>query len=182
MKKVLFKIYIFLDFFILLSSIILFLLFLSSFITYSLELIFFIIVGAYISINSIVGIIWAKKNKELTDFFISNNWLLPIYIVNVLSVFCLLLPLGLLFHSLASKDYIIFIFCFYISLVIILTILGQVKWQKMVISNQNLKQFIKYYICISNPIKCFFIILILQAHILPTIWFTFTKKKIWNIF
>jgi len=169
MKKVLFKIYIFLDFFILLSSIILFLLFLSSFITYNLELIFCIIVGAYISINSIIGIIWAKKNKELTDFFISNNWLLPIYIVNVLSVFCLLLPLGSLFHSLAAKDYIIFIFCFYISLVIILTILGQVKWQKMVISNQNLKQFIKYYICISNPIKCFFIILILQAHILPII-------------
>ena len=169
MKKVLFNIYIFLDFIILLSSVIFFLFFLYSFISYNLELIFFISAGVYISINSVVGIIWTKKNKELTELSISNNWLLPIYIVNVLSVFCLLLPLGLLFHSLASKDYIIFIFCFYISLVIILTILGQVKWQKMVISNQNLKQFIKYYICISNPIKCFFIILILQAHILPTI-------------
>ena len=169
MKKVLFNIYIFLDFIILLSSVIFFLFFLYSFISYNLELIFFISAGVYISINSVVGIIWTKNNKELTELSISNNWLLPMYIVNVLSIFCLFFPLGQIFHFLSVKDYFTFIFCFSISLIIILTILGQVKWQKMIILNQNLKQSIKYYICISNPIKCFFILLILQAYTLPGI-------------
>lgn len=140
-------------------------------------MIFFISAGVYISINSVVGIIWTKKNKELTELSISNNWLLPMYIVNVLSIFCLLFPLGQIFHFLSVKDYFTFIFCFSISLIIILTILGQVKWQKMIILNQNFKQSIKYYICISNPIKCFFILLILQAYTLPGIWFIVYKRE-----
>ena len=181
MKNVLFRIYIFLDFFIFLSVIICPLLFFTNFLSFDISFDFslgvFISIGLYISLNSIIGIIWSKRIKEKFDLQISNNWFLPMHIVNVLSVFCLYFPLCQTSHFLSQKNYSIFILCFLISLIILLSILGQVKWQKMILTKWNSRRFIRNYLCIFNPIKCFFAILILQGYTLPGIWFIFWAKR-----
>lgn len=168
MKKVLFKIYLIFDFIILLVAL-LGPRFISYFITSDINLLSFILIGIYLSINSIVGIIWSKKNKDFVDFRISNNWFLPMYIVNALSAFLIYFPILEAFHCLSSKDYIASILYFLVSLIPLLSILGQVKWQKMILANPNSKRFTDYYICISNPIKCFLILIIIQVWTLPSV-------------
>ena len=171
LKNLLFRIYIIFDFIIFLSAIICPFIFftnhLSFDVSFDFALLFFISLGLYISINSIIAIIWSKSTKENFDLQISDNWFLPMYIVNVLSVFCLLLPFFQTFHFLSEKNYTVFILCFLISLIILLSILGQVKWQKMILANQDSKRFIRNYLCILNPIKCF--VIILQGFTLPDI-------------
>ena len=173
LKNILFRIYIIFDFIIFLSAIICPFIFftnhLSFVVSFDFALLFFISLGLYISINSIIAIIWSKRTKENFDLQISNNWFLPIYIVNVLSVFFLYFPFCQTFHFLSEKNYSVFILCFLISLIILLSILGQVKWQKMILANQDSKRFIRNYLCILNPIKCFVVILILQCFTLPDI-------------
>ena len=168
MKKVLFKIYLIFDFIILLVT--LFgPRFISYYITSYINLLSFILLGIYISINSIVGIIWSKKNKDFADFRISNNWFLPMYIVNALSAFLIYFPILEAFHCLSIKDYIASILYFLVSLIPLLSILGQVKWQKKILANPNSKRFTDYYVCISNPIKCFFILISIQVWTLPSV-------------
>ena len=173
LKNILFRIYIIFDFIIFLSAIICPFIFftnhLSFDVSFDFALLFFISLGLYISINSIIAIIWSKRTKENFDLQISNNCFLPMYIVNVLSVFFLYFPFCQTFHFLSEKNYGVFILCFLISLIILLSILGQVKWQKMILANQDSKRFIRNYLCILNPIKCFVVILILQGFTLPDI-------------
>ena len=170
LKNILFRIYIIFDFIIFLSTIICPFIFFTNHLSFEVSfdfiLLFFISLGLYISI---IAIIWSKRTKENFDLQISNNWFLPMYIVNVLSLFCLYFPFCQTFHFLSEKNCSVFILCFLISLIILLSILCQVKWQKMILANQDSRQFIRNYLCILNPIKCFVVILILQGFTLPDI-------------
>ena len=169
LKNILFRIYIIFDFIIFLSAIVSPFFFFSIYFPFEFALTFYITIGLYISLNSVIAIVWSKRTKENFNLQISNNWFLPMYIVNVLSVFFLFLPFCQTFHFLSEKNYSVFILCFLISLIILLSILGQVKWQKMILANQDSKRFVRNYLCILNPIKCFVVILILQGFTLPGI-------------
>ena len=169
LKNLLFRIYIIFDFIIFLSAIICPFIFFTNHLSFDFALFFFISLGLYISINSIIAIIWSKRTKEDFDLQISNNWFLPMYIVNVLAVFFLYFPFCQTFHFLSEKNYSVFILSFLIYLIILLSILGQVKWQKMILANHDSKRFVRNYLCILNPIKCFVVILILQGFTLPDI-------------
>ncbi len=173
MKKVLSRIYIIFDYIIFLStllySILLFTNFGFSDFLFDNALVFYILIGLYISFTSIAGIIRAKKIDKQFNSQLPATCFLPMYIVNILSIFCLIFPVKQTLFFLSEKKYKTSALCFLISLIIILLISGQVKWQKMILINQQHSRFIKYYLCVTNPIKCCLVILFLQAYTLPGI-------------
>lgn len=93
----------------------------------------------YLLLTSVVGIVLSKK-KNLDDekLTVSKNWLLPIYIVNVIGAFFLMFPFCIAFYCLSKKQFDFFAVGFSILVCEILLLRGQVKWQRAVLCNKSL--------------------------------------------
>lgn len=93
----------------------------------------------YLLLTSVVGIVLSKKkNLDDENLSISKNWLLPIYIVNVIGAFFLMFPFCIAFDCLSKKQFDFFAVGFSILVCEILLLRGQVKWQRAVLCNKSL--------------------------------------------
>lgn len=130
---------------------------------------FWIISGAYSSVNAVIGLIWNKK-KVTENSSYSANWFLPVYIVNMVSVFLLIMPFCQCIYAMQSRDTISYFFAYLgVLFVLVLNILGQAKWQKLMMNYWSNKFFAKIYLCIINPLRIIIINLFLMAFSLPSI-------------
>ena len=63
----------------------------------------------YLLLTSVVGIVLSKKkNLDDENLSISKNWLLPIYIVNVIGAFFLMFPFCIALDYLFKKQFDVF--------------------------------------------------------------------------
>ena len=93
----------------------------------------------YLLLTSVIGIVLSKKkNLDDENLTVSKNWLLPIYIVNVIGAFFLMFPFCIAFDCLSKKQFDVFA-------------VG----------------VLKYFVCLSNPLRVGATMLFLFALILP---------------
>lgn len=122
----------------------------------------------YLLLTSVVGIVLSKKkNLDDENLTVSKNWLLPIYIVNVIGAFFLMFPFCTAFDCLFQKQFDVFAVGFSILVCEILLLRGQVKWQRAVLCEKSLPRVLKYFVCLSNPLRVGATMLFLFALILP---------------
>ena len=108
-----------------------------------------------------------KKNLDDENLTVSKNWLLPIYIVNVIGAFFLMFPFCIALDYLSQKQFDVFAVGFSILVCEILLLRGQVKWERAVLCEKSLPRFLKYFVCLSNPLRVGATMLFLSALILP---------------
>lgn len=93
----------------------------------------------YLLLSSVAVIVLSKKkNLDDENLTVSKNWLLPIYIVNVIGAFFLMFPFCIAFDYLSKKQFDVFAVGFSILVCEILLLRGQVKWQRAVLCNKSL--------------------------------------------
>ncbi len=108
-----------------------------------------------------------KKNLDDENLTVSKNWLLPIYIVNVLGAFCLMFPFAVAGDFLFKKQFDVFAIAGLILVCEFLILRGQVKWERAVLCQKTLPRLLKYFVCIANPLRTGATMLFLIALILP---------------
>ena len=97
------------------------------------------LLALYLLLTSVVGIVLSKKkNLDDENLTVSKNWLLPIYIVNVIGAFFLMFPFCIAFDCLFKKQFDFFAVGFSILVCEILLLRGQVKWQRAVLCEKSL--------------------------------------------
>ena len=163
-KSVLFNLYLIIDFLVFILA--LMFIRINSIFEFDFILVYCLLLGIYLLINSIIGILWARKHSADVDSGISNMCFFPMYLINILGFFFLMLPLHTAFILFTEKKFYEAALCMFFLLIIIFMIFGQVKWEKMIVTYLNNKT-IQRYICIENPIKCMLIILFLCAFARP---------------
>lgn len=169
LKSVLFCLYLIIDFLVFILAIMYrMILYLNIDPIFGIDfiIVYYILLGTYLLINSIIGILWTRKHSADVDSGISNMWFFPMYLINILGIFFLMLPLHTAFILFTEKKFYEAALCMLFLLIIIFMIFGQVKWEKMIVTYLNNKT-IQRYICIENPIKCMLIILFLCAFARP---------------
>jgi len=126
------------------------------------------VLALYLLLTSVVGIVLSKKkNLDDENLTVSKNWLLPIYIVNVFGAFFLVFPFCFAFDYLFKKQFDVFAVGFSILVCEFLLLRGQVKWQRAVLCEKSLPRVLKYFVCLSNPLRVGATMLFLFALILP---------------
>lgn len=96
----------------------------------------------YLLLTSVVGIVLSKKkNLDDENLTVSKNWLLPIYIVNVIGAFFLIFPFCIAFDCLFKKQFDFFAVGFSILVCEILLLRGQVKWQQPFCATNHCRAF-----------------------------------------
>lgn len=163
-KSVLFNLYLIIDFLVFILA--LMFIRINSIFEFDFILVYCLLLGIYLLINSIIGILWARKHSADVDSGISNMWFFPMYLINILGFFVLMLPFCAACGYFTDKEFFVAAMFLLICLIIIFMIFGQVKWEKMIVTYLNNKT-IQRYICIENPIKCMLIILFLCAFARP---------------
>lgn len=169
LKSVLFCLYLIIDFLVFILAIMYrMILYLNIDPIFGIDfiIVYYILLGTYLLINSIIGILWTRKHSADVDSGISNMWFFPMYLINILGFFVLMFPFCAACGYFTDKEFFVAAMFLLICLIIIFMIFGQVKWEKMIVTYLNNKT-IQRYICIENPIKCMLIILFLCAFARP---------------
>lgn len=92
LKSVLFCLYLIIDFLVFILAIMYrMILYLNIDPIFGIDfiIVYYILLGTYLLINSIIGILWARKHSTDVDSGISNMWFFPMYLINILGFFFL---------------------------------------------------------------------------------------------
>ena len=155
MKNILLSLYWIFDICVSLAPIVLFYCFRHSVQIYVILLNYIFGAAVYLAVNSLVGMKCEKKHKNaLEELPISKNWLLPMYLVNALAVFPLIMTILFTVDSFVRfpNDLLSNLLFLLAVIIILILIIGQVAWERTVIRSPVIKP-IKYYACIVNPLR-----------------------------
>ena len=168
-EKILLPIYWIFDICVSLAPIVLFYCFRHSVQIYVILLNYIFGAAFYLSVNSLVGMKCDKKHKnQLEELPVSKNWLLPMYLVNALELFPLIMTILFTVDAfIRFPDDLLSNLLFLLSLIIILILMmGQVAWERTVIRSSVIKP-VKYYACIVNPLRIVFFEYMFMSSMVP---------------
>ena len=168
-EKILLSIYWIFDICVSLAPIVLFYYFRHSVQVYVILLNYIFGAAFYLAVNSLVGMKCDKKHKnQLEELSVSKNWLLPMYLVNALAVFPLIMTILFTVDAFIRfpDNLLSNLLFFLVSIIILILMMGQVAWERTVIRSLVIKP-IKYYACIVNPLRIAFFELLFISSIAP---------------
>ena len=158
---------------------------------FNLDMYFTYGVLVYLLIISVTGMIWQRHHNKAAETnssikndsaisadcvssapaanAISEKWIYPLYLTNVVGIFAVLF-LTVFFTDTLGRlklyDYALLDFLQIASLIVIM--IGLPKWERMFIKTSSPK-FIKYIFCITNPIRTAFIFLVIFGMNTPSV-------------
>lgn len=136
----------------------------------------FVVLGNYISfaavylaINAVAGKIIDKRMERAgKKMMLSKNWLIPMYVENTVSMGPLMMTMLFTVDALVRFSADISLCAYMLGSTIIQwsMIFGQVAWERCAIRS-SVPDIVKYYACISNPLRIFFFEWIFCSSLVP---------------